>query len=379
MEDLITFVSAIASTGFFVFKLVLGLGLLGFIGFGYFAYGKKRWLPWQKLAKRNNLTFIPGNTFVGAQVVGNYRGRHLTLKTSKKNYGRKREIYTQIVLSSTARQRNDKSVNSVMTRDDMINLLTPNELSVGLWERLDVDPAGQEILYEKPGIETNLNHLLFLFDWVSDISDNYSAIVSLGGAAVQYLYKLAARDSRLRPLSTRLLSDIARETTSRLGKQSSKFCCSSCLARCKEHRIQLNWYKPLTYYGCRICGESREVFEEPTIIAVLDNQLEKELSYDSDALRVNWIMRRTLFDFDEVEIRQASDEEIERFAVQVGNDTDLGRKPYYKQMLCQISQICDLSENSIRILKKMFGRIEWITIEKSSRKEPYNKSMHANC
>jgi hypothetical protein len=64
-----------------------------------------------------------------------------------------------------------------------------------------------------------------------------------------------------------------------------------------------------------------------------------------------------LFDFDQVEIIQASDEEVERFAVQVGNDTDLVREPRYREMICKIGPECRLSENTIRILEKMFGEI----------------------
>jgi hypothetical protein len=38
-----------------------------------------------------------------------------------------------------------------------------------------------------------------------------------------------------------------------------------------------------------------------------------------------------LFDFDRVEIQQATDEEVERFAVQVGNDTDELSDPVIKR------------------------------------------------
>ena len=62
--------------------------------------------------------------------------------------------------------------------------------------------------------------------------------------------------------------------------------------------------------------------------------------------------------FDEVEIVQATDEDVERFAVQVGNDTDPKRKPRYQEMRCVVSPECRLSENSMRILERMFGAVE---------------------
>ncbi len=78
---------------------------------------------------------------------------------------------------------------------------------------------------------------------------------------------------------------------------------------------------------------------------------------DGQTLRVSWFHRRELFDFDRVEIIQASDEEVERFAVQVGNDTDELRQPRYQGMVCIISSDCLLSENTVRILERMFGEV----------------------
>jgi hypothetical protein len=64
-----------------------------------------------------------------------------------------------------------------------------------------------------------------------------------------------------------------------------------------------------------------------------------------------------LFDCDWVEINQATDEDIERFAVQLGNDTDPLRRPRYREMRCLVGPECHLSENTLRILKNMFGQV----------------------
>jgi hypothetical protein len=64
-----------------------------------------------------------------------------------------------------------------------------------------------------------------------------------------------------------------------------------------------------------------------------------------------------MFDFDEVEIVRATDQDVERFAIQVGNDTDPIRQPRYKQMQCIISPNCDLSVNTRRILERTFGTV----------------------
>ena len=83
----------------------------------------------------------------------------------------------------------------------------------------------------------------------------------------------------------------------------------------------------------------------------------QELVQQNSVLRVNWLSRRALFDFDEVEIIQATDEEVERFAVQVGNDTDPLRRSRYKWMRCVVRPPCRLSENTLRILGSIFAEV----------------------
>ena len=78
-------------------------------------------------------------------------------------------------------------------------------------------------------------------------------------------------------------------------------------------------------------------------------------------VRVNWFAHGDLFDFDQVEIISATDEEVERFAVKVGNDTDPFRQPHYKNMPCRIAENCNLSKNSIKVLQKMFGEVSYVT------------------
>jgi hypothetical protein len=82
-----------------------------------------------------------------------------------------------------------------------------------------------------------------------------------------------------------------------------------------------------------------------------------ERKSENQTLRVNWLLRRSLFDFDRVEIIQASDEDVERFVVQVGNDTDPLRKPRYQEMTCRLGVDCHLSENTLRILEHTFREV----------------------
>jgi hypothetical protein len=77
----------------------------------------------------------------------------------------------------------------------------------------------------------------------------------------------------------------------------------------------------------------------------------------------NRLYVRYRFDFDKVEIVSATDEEVERFAVKVGNDTDPFRQPHYKTMRCLVAESCNLSKNSIRVLQQMFGEVNYVTLD----------------
>ena len=92
-------------------------------------------------------------------------------------------------------------------------------------------------------------------------------------------------------------------------------------------------------------------------MAVLDTEIGVEPLQQNGTVRINWLAHRELFDFHSVEIGQASDEDVERFAVQVGNDTDPFRRPRYKQMQCVVGPTCRLSENTLRILERIFGEV----------------------
>lgn len=178
-----------------------------------------------------------------------------------------------------------------------------------------------------------------------------------GGQAVEPLSRLVITSGPLQRTARWLLDSIRHDTTVRLAERTAEILCPNCLIRFGPHRLP---HQPdVTFYGCRACRQSRNILEGiHHIVGVLDVAEPDEQIRQGDTLYVNWLQRRNLFDFDRVEIIQASDEEVERFAVQVGNDTDPYRKPRYSQMTCRVGPDCDLSENTLRILGRMFGKVE---------------------
>jgi hypothetical protein len=221
---------------------------------------------------------------------------------------------------------------------------------------LTVAAGGQEIYYEQPGVEGDETYLQFLFDAFSDLLETYPKIVKLGGEAVPPLQALLADEAHpFHSVAPQLLEELAAATRQHWADRADRLRCSRCLGSCQVFQLSLS---SLTYYACPSCQQSQHFFPfTGPVIAVLDSMLAAERAERAGTLRINWLVRRTLFHFDAVEIVRANDEEVERFAVQIGNDTDPVRQPHYQTMSCRVAPSCDLNENTWRILERTFGAV----------------------
>jgi HEAT repeat protein len=139
-----------------------------------------------------------------------------------------------------------------------------------------------------------------------------------------------------------------------LKSRFSQLWCRRCLARLGWHTTPSGMKWP----ACRICGETIRVTHlVREAVVVLDENWSEDQTLSDGVLRVNWLKRRAVFDFDRVEIVAATDEDVERFCIQVGNDTDEFRQARYKGMPCRVARQCALSENTLRILRSTFGEM----------------------
>jgi hypothetical protein len=164
---------------------------------------------------------------------------------------------------------------------------------------------------------------------------------------------MADRNNLFRTLFSSLVQDIGTTTLS-LHHRLAQLLCRQCLMRFSAHQVETSWLKAMTYYGCRACQRSANPFQVEQVVAVLDSRMAEKTVQQDQTLRVNWLEHRQLFDFNAVEIIHATDEDIERFAVQVGNDTDEQRRKHYQTMPYLVSPDCPLSPNSQRILERIF-------------------------
>jgi hypothetical protein len=58
-----------------------------------------------------------------------------------------------------------------------------------------------------------------------------------------------------------------------------------------------------------------------------------------------------------VEIGQASDEAVERFCIQVGNDEDVVRRGRYRRMMCRVAASSGLRADTLNKLRSVFGTV----------------------
>ncbi|MFC1596928.1 HEAT repeat domain-containing protein [Planctomycetota bacterium] len=102
--------------------------------------------------------------------------------------------------------------------------------------------------------------------------------------------------------------------------------------------------------------KARGTFGIKTVVCALGADI-GEMVLRNGAVRCDWLKHKRLFYFDSVEIFRATDYDVERFCIQVGNDTDPLSRERYQKMQCVINRGCDLSENTVRILRRTFGEL----------------------
>ncbi|MCP4371369.1 MAG: hypothetical protein GY797_25115 [Deltaproteobacteria bacterium] len=311
---------------------------------------------WQAIAKDKNLKFISGSR----TILGDYRGHHLKLdivyRTEQYNHPNTRLVCS---LNDSVYQPPLLEYGKQFTVTDIINFFTLYNLSdIEIKGRLYFGPNIQ-ICYEQIGVETDVAYLEFLFDLLCDIADGYPIIVAKGAEAIPALQEIAQTERHeLQQIAIQLLYDIGRETTTRLSAQISQVLCPNCLLRsCTAHKANISLQESVTYYGCQICGQSQNFFNGQ-VVAILDNNRQIDQVQQMNILQVNWLIHRKLFDFDYVKIVQATDEEVERFLVQMGNEANATQQSHYKEIRCVVTSECELSENTVKILQKTFGHVK---------------------
>ncbi|MCL6533661.1 MAG: HEAT repeat domain-containing protein [Armatimonadetes bacterium] len=111
------------------------------------------------------------------------------------------------------------------------------------------------------------------------------------------------------------------------------------------------------FFACRYCqtAPSNPIEGVREVIVVLDNQMREETVLQDGVLKVNWLLRRELPDYDRVQILKADAVAVEEFCIQVGNDTDEQRRERRKEVPCELGK--GLDRRVVNMVSNIFNQI----------------------
>ena len=111
------------------------------------------------------------------------------------------------------------------------------------------------------------------------------------------------------------------------------------------------------YMACRVCRSTLSGRKIKAVIAHLDHTSNAMKWDENKNLLVSWFDQQDLFDFDEVRIGDATDQEIVQFCITTGNDSDKFRRKRYKTVTCRLTDKANVHPNTLRILRQTFGEV----------------------
>ncbi|MCB0208183.1 MAG: hypothetical protein KDJ52_02565 [Anaerolineae bacterium] len=314
---------------------------------------------WRTFADTNHLTYTYGKLLAGHRVHGYHEDHWVELLIMQPRLALSPQ--TRLTITAVDRPKKFPLTPDSLTLAAATNLLAaPIQSPVDLRGKFEIMEEGKILFYEEAEVQTEALYLQIVFDWLVRFRPAYPHIIALEGAMMPRLQPIALDNNHpAQPLARHLIKTIAAATRHLAHADATLLLCPDCLTRTTVHQIDLGWAALITYYGCRQCHQSRNFLNAKQVVAVLDHKAgSKKLKQKGQTLRVNGLARSALFDFNALAIVAATDEEVERWAIQVGNDTDPVRQGRYKQLTCTIAPDCALSENTLRILRRTFGPVQ---------------------
>ncbi|OPZ85641.1 MAG: hypothetical protein BWY76_01331 [bacterium ADurb.Bin429] len=176
-------------------------------------------------------------------------------------------------------------------------------------------------------------------------------LIHLGGPAMEPLAQRLTDRAQRREIR-RLLAAVSHDTCRRLGHDAARLLCPNCQTKCVARQAA-----GFRYYGCRTCGQSRD-FLDGEVVLMLDSLMPDARQRTPSAILVNWLRDNTLIDYDRIVIAHASEFEVERFGMLMGNDADDYRTERRKRIPVLVA--CPLEENALRVLRSIFGQVSMV-------------------
>ena len=322
---------------------------------------KPDWRHWRQFAASNNLHFKSGVNITDTKIYGDFQGYRLSIYNNLKRKGQ--NSYR-------------KDTNFVIERNKTLThfekLQTDRDIMDRFWvifkfinSGLHIEITAKKIIFKSDLIIEGIK-LQSISNQLVNFAEILPEVCKIGGKIVDTLLQVKP----FKPITWHIIKSVCSETELRIKYRIDLLLCKRCFTFCFSHQVKApikfftiseygsNEYgsRLSNYYGCRLCRQNDLI--EGRSIAVLDNQVTEEWSVRENEIFVNWLAYRKLFDFHEVRIMQATDRDVEEFAMQVGNDTDKLRNWRYKVMPCIISSGCKLSANTRNILKHTFKSVK---------------------
>jgi hypothetical protein len=196
------------------------------------------------------------------------------------------------------------------------------------------------------------------------------ALAGIGSGAIDALLEASkAGDCKIRGSVAEVLRSIDHDARRILDNGATDMLCARCLVRCVIRPSGGSDGSDLLYYGCPECGQSGELISGRTeLVAVLDRTMLHDCSAVGVELRVNWLIQRSIFDFDKVRIIHTSEEEVRRFLRQVARHRDRFSTATRKTIQCVVGSGLELSPETIQMLQEHFGDVQIVDDESSQDK-----------
>ncbi len=136
------------------------------------------------------------------------------------------------------------------------------------------------------------------------------------------------------------------------------FVCHYCFHRYHERNLQSESYGTFSFYTCRNCGsDAYRLIKTEKVILFLDSSLKETYVIWESWVYVNWLVVKTPFDYDEIEIRSDEGAHLEEMVMILNNDMDETRRKKMKEIPVKTGPGLSLSQAKKNLLIHNFKQV----------------------
>ena len=131
--------------------------------------------------------------------------------------------------------------------------------------------------------------------------------------------------------------------------------CKKCSCKGKKHTSRISLFKRYKYYSCRKCQGTIDLIAGLIkVVLLLDLNFEENFTQKEKILIINYLKQKEPFDFDEIQVKDANDFEVERLVMKLRNDMDDYRRKRLHLIPVYLSPGLKLSQAKMNLLNDNF-------------------------